>query len=180
MTEALLAATAFLAVALVALLVYAATRPDTFSIERSIVIGAPAARVFPLINDLRALNTWNPFNADPSIKGAYDGPASGVGAAYTFASPRAGTGRIEVIDAAQPTRVDLRLVMTKPFACDNRIEYRLVPNGATTIVTWAMSGRSSLASKLMCAFMNPDRMVGGMFEKGLADLKRLAERQTVS
>jgi hypothetical protein len=177
MIQALLIATALLAVGIAGLLLYARTRPDTFRFERVLVIDAPAERIYPLIADLRALNTWNPFNADPSLVGTYSGPAAGVGAAYAFASPLAGTGHITITDTVQPDLVGMRLVMTRPMACDNRVEYRLEPAGRATRVSWAMSGRSSLAGKLMCVFMNPDRMCGEMFEKGLRDLKTIAERR---
>jgi hypothetical protein len=30
-------------------------------------------------------------------------------------------------------------------------------------------------AKIVCLFMNMDRMIGGQFEKGLADLKILSE-----
>ena len=66
--------------------------------------------------------------------------------------------------------------MTRPMACDNKVEFTLVPVGCTTDVTWAMSGKSNLMSKLMCLAMDPDKMVGGQFEKGLADLKAIAEK----
>lgn len=42
-------------------------------------------------------------------------------------------------------------------------------------VTWSMSGRKNSASKGFGLFMNLDKMVGGDFEKGLAQLKGVAE-----
>ena len=157
------------------LLLLAIRKPTSFSVARSIDIAAPPERIFPLINDLKTLNTWNPFNADPAIKSNYVGPAAGPGAAYNFASPRSGTGRFEVTDVVEPSHVGARLVMTRPMACDNRVEYRLAQAGPNTTVTWSMSGRSSLMARMMCVFMNPDDMCGKMFDKGLADLKSLAE-----
>ena len=50
-----------LVVVVIGILVYASTRPDAFSIKRSAVITAPAERIFPLIANLKAMNTWNPF-----------------------------------------------------------------------------------------------------------------------
>ena len=95
-----------IALAIVALLVYAATQPDTFSIQRSATITAPPQRLFALISDVRAFNTWNPFaKKDPAIKLAYEGAASGVGAAYTWHSDEVGAGRMEIIEAAAPNRV---------------------------------------------------------------------------
>ena len=47
--------------AIVVVLVYAASRPDTFRIERSTRIKAPPEKIFALINDLHQFNTWNPY-----------------------------------------------------------------------------------------------------------------------
>ena len=69
-------------VALGGLVAYASTRPDQFTVQRSINIAAPAEKVFPLIDDVRQMNAWNPFaRKDPAIKIEYSGPPSGVGAA---------------------------------------------------------------------------------------------------
>ena len=162
---------------LVALL-YVATRPNSFRYARSASMRAPPEKVFPLINNLRTLNTWMPFvKPDPNIKLDYSGPESGKGATNDFSgNSQVGAGRLEITDSQPPNKVTMRLVMTRPMACDNTVEFTLVPAGSMTNVTWAMSGKNSLMSKLMCLAMNPDKMIGGMFEKGLADLKGLAEK----
>jgi len=67
------------------LLLYAATKPGSCQFSRSIFISAPPERIFPLIDDLRAMNELNPFvKADPDIKLSYSGPANGVGTANDF------------------------------------------------------------------------------------------------
>lgn len=166
-----------IAVVVVAVLAYAATRPDRFEVQRSASIRASADRIFPLINDLRTFNTWNPFDKkDPSIKGTYSGPESGKGAAYAFESSQAGTGRIEIADVAAPSRVTMRLTMTKPLAADNRVQFILQPQGDTTRVTWAMDGDVPFVGKLIHLFIDMDRMVGQEFAAGLAELKARAER----
>lgn len=166
-----------IAVALAALLLFAATRPDTFLIQRSVSINASAERLFPLINDLRQFNTWNPFALkDPNAQTTYRGPASGVGAIHTFdGNKEVGTGSIEITGATAPRQVSMRLRMTAPMAADNAITFTLVPQGPATQVTWAMEGKSPFLARLVCLFFNMDRMVGGEFETGLAALKRRAE-----
>jgi Polyketide cyclase / dehydrase and lipid transport len=172
----------YVAIALVlvvaALLAYAATRPDTFRVQRSTGISAPAECIFPLIANLKAMNTWNPFvEPDPAIKLAYSGPDSGKGAANTWSgSSKVGEGRIEVTDAAPSSRVTMRLDMHKPMKAHNAVEFTLQPNGNTTMVTWAMSGRQPFLAKLMTVFIDCDKMVGSQFEKGLGKLKAIAER----
>jgi hypothetical protein len=41
-----------------------------------------------------------------------------------------------------------------------------------------MSGQKNFMSKAFCLFVNMDKMVGGEFEKGLANLKSVTETAT--
>jgi len=161
------------------LLAIAALQPDRFQVQRSTSIKASADAIFPLINDLRTFNTWNPFDKkDPDTKGSYSGPPSGKGASYAFESSKAGTGSLEIIDAAPPSKIAMRLTMIKPIAVDNRVEFTLEPQGENTRVTWAMDGQVPLVGKVLHLIFNMDKMVGGDFEAGLADLKALTEKSS--
>jgi hypothetical protein len=172
----------YVAVALIlvvaVLLAYAATKPDTFRVQRSTSINAPADHIFPLIANLRSMNTWNPFvEPDPAIKLAYSGPDTGRGAVHTWSgNSKVGEGRIEVTEAAPSSRVAMQLDMFKPMKARNAVEFTLRPNGNATAVTWAMSGRQPFIGKLMTVFIDCDTMVGRQFEKGLGKLKAIAER----
>lgn len=164
-----------LATAVVAAL--ASQRPDTFSVARSTVIAAPAEKIFPLINDVHAFNTWNPYNhKDPAIKGSYSGPASGPGAHYDFESKKSGSGFFEITQARAPSQLQMRLLMTAPFKADNVITFTLLPQGAQTSVTWAMAGPAPFISKFMGVIFNMDKMIGKDFADGLAALKSKAEK----
>jgi carbon monoxide dehydrogenase subunit G len=176
MLKIVIIAAAVTALTIGAVLAYAATLPDRFQVQRSLGINAPAERIFPLINDLRVFNTWNPFDKkEANNNGTYGGPTSGIGAIYGFDGKKTGTGRIEIIDSAPPSKVVMRLLITKPIAADNRITFTLAPENNTTRVTWAMDGGVPLVGKLVHLVCNMDKMVGHDFESGLADLKVLAE-----
>lgn len=169
--------TLILVMAVAALLLYAATRPDTFAVQRSSLIQAPADKLFPLINDLHQFNTWNPYaQKDPAMQISYRGPVSGPGAAFDFSGNKdAGKGSVEVTGGQAPTRVDMRLHMIEPFEGRNEITFTLTPQGNATQVTWAMHGPSPYLSKLLGIFINMDHMIGRDFEAGLARLKTVAE-----
>ena len=168
-----------LAVAVV--LIVAATRPDRFRTSRSTRVAAPPERLYPLISSLRQMNTWNPYALrETSGTAAYFGPESGKGARFAFAGPKSGTGTIEVVDKSAPSKVVMRLLMTKPFKADNTVEFTLQPVGTATDVTWAMSGRQPLLAKAMTLFIDCDKMVGRDFEDGLAHLKAIAEARAAS
>lgn len=159
------------------LLVAAAFRPDTFRVQRSVTIAAPAAAVHPHINNLARMNSWNPFlQRDPAVRGSYRGPAEGPGAGYDFAGRQAGTGSVDIV-ASAPEKVTMRLHMREPMEGVNTVDFLIVPQGNATEVTWAMYGPSPYLSRLVGLVMDMDRMVGGAFEAGLAQLKQRAERR---
>jgi carbon monoxide dehydrogenase subunit G len=162
---------------LAALLLFAATRPDTFRVQRTVSVKAAPERIHALINDPRRFNTWNPYNKkDPSMQGSYRGPAAGPGAGFDFRGNKdVGKGSFQIVDSV-PRQVTMKLDMLEPFEVHNIIEFRLAPQGESTAVTWAMHGPSPFLAKLAGVFMNMDRMIGRDFETGLADLKALAER----
>jgi uncharacterized protein YndB with AHSA1/START domain len=162
--------------AIALLLIYAATRPDTFRVERSASIKAPPERIFALINDLHSFNTWNPYEKkDPAIKGRYGETASGRGAVYAWESDKVGVGRMEIVDTTAAAKVTMKLDFVKPFEVNNIVDFTLKPDADATQVTWAMHGPAPFVSKLMHVFFNMDRMVGKDFEDGLSNLKALAE-----
>jgi Polyketide cyclase / dehydrase and lipid transport len=161
----------------VAIVAIASRRPGTFKVARSLSIRSEPERLFPLINDLHAFNTWNPFaQRDPNARAVYRGPACGKGAVHTFDGKKSGTGQIEIVDAAAPKQVTMRLTMVKPFRADNTVNFTLEPRGDATNVTWAMSGQSPLLAKVIGLFINCDNMVGKDFEQGLSNLRAIAEK----
>jgi len=180
MLTILIVAGVAVAIAAAVLLVLAARRPDTFSYGRSVIIAAPPERIFPLIADPMAFNTWNPFNEEPSIKGTYSGPARGPGARYTFESRKAGTGYTEILEEHAPRHLVVRLVMTRPMACDNRVDFHLEPVSGGTRVTWAMSGPMTFVGKIMNQVIDCERMCGNQFTRGLGKLKSLVEGEAIA
>lgn len=163
-------------------LAVAATRPDMFEVRRSARINAAPERIFPLIDDLRAFNTWNPYEKkDPAIKGVYGGAPKGKGATYAFqGGNEVGSGRLEIIDSKPVSKVTMTLLMAEPFEVSNVVEFVLEPQGDTTNVTWAMRGRVPYVAKILHMFVDVDAMVGHDFEAGLAALKSASEQRELA
>jgi uncharacterized protein YndB with AHSA1/START domain len=178
MLEVIVVIAIILAVVIAIVLILAATKPDSFSVERAIDISAPADRVFPLINDFHQWGGWSPWeNRDPAMQRTYEGPASGKGAVYGWeGNKNVGSGRMEIIEAQPPSKILIKLDFLKPFEAHNTAEFTMLPQGATTHLTWVMRGPANFMSKLMQVFMNLDQMIGKDFEAGLAGLKKLAEQ----
>lgn len=166
-----------IAAVIAAILIYAAMKPNTFSISRSTDIQAPPSRIFPFVNDLADHEKWSPFARDPKVNNHIGNPSSGTGARVDFDGSCAGT--LSITGSNPSSKVAMRLQMTKPMKCDNQIEFNLAPQGSSTHVTWAMSGAQPYLGKLMNVFINCDKMVGKQFEQGLADLKKLAEQKSL-
>jgi hypothetical protein len=164
-------------IAIAAVFIYAATRPDNFRVERSADIAAPPEKIYVLIRDLRRWRDWSPYEKkDPAMQRTLSGPPAGVGAAYAWkGNKEVGEGRMEIIEATLPSQVRLQLDFIAPFQAHNIAEFSLQPQGTITRVTWALSGPSPFITKLIGVFMNMDKMIGGDFETGLAQLKALAE-----
>ena len=167
-----------IAVLIAAVLIYATTKPDTFSVTRSASIKAPPEQIFAVINDFHRWTDWSPWEKlDPDMKRTQGGPASGKGATYAWeGNSKAGAGRMEIIESTPASKVGIQLDFSKPFEGHNIVEFVLVPQGDSSNLTWTMHGPTPYISKLMQVFVSMDRLIGKDFEAGLANLKALAEK----
>jgi len=169
---------AIVVAALGGVLALAMTKPDHFRIERRAAIKAPPDKVFALIEDFRAWRAWSPYETkDPDMQRSYSGADRGRGARYAWSgNGNVGSGRMEIVEAAAPSTLRIKLDFSTPFEAHNIAEFTLVPRGEATEVSWAMDGPAPLLSKVMQVFFDFDKMIGGDFEAGLASLKASAER----
>jgi len=167
-----------LAIAIAAVLILAATKPDKLRVERTAIIKAPSETVFPLINDFRKWRTWSPYETkDPAMKRTYGGAESGKGATYAWDGDKnVGSGRMEILDASAPQKIVIKLDFFTPFEGHNTAEFTMLPQGDGTHVTWLMHGPANFMSRLIQVFINLDNMIGKDFEAGLANLKKVAEK----
>jgi uncharacterized protein YndB with AHSA1/START domain len=166
------------AVLLAALLIFAATKPDTFRVQRAASIKAPPEKIFPLINDFQGWGAWSPWEKmDPALKRSYSGAPSGKGAVYAWqGNSEVGVGRMEITESSPSSRIAINLDFVKPFEAHNAVEFRLDPKGDATSITWTMQGHTPYLAKIVHVFFDMDSMVGKQFETGLANLKALAEK----
>ena len=163
----------------VVFLIVVAMQPADFKVERSATMRAPAPAAFAQVNDFQNWQAWSPWEkVDPALKRSYDGPKAGTGAVYAWQGNKdVGEGRMTITESRPGEVVRIKLEFFKPFAAVNDTLFTFKPSGEGTTVTWTMSGRNNFVSKAMCLFVNMDRMVGGMFEQGLAQMKTVVERR---
>lgn len=161
---------AAIGIAVAALLLYAATRPGTFHIQRTVLIDASPSAIFPYMSDFHKGRLWVPYETkDPQMKRTFSGPDHSQGAVYEFEGHNnIGKGRLEIIEAMAPNRVVLTLDMIKPMEGHNRVEYTIRPEGSSSRVSWSMSGSCPCLGKLMGIFFNADKMMGEDFSSKMS------------
>ena len=150
---------------------------STWTVERSVTVDAPPAVVYEQIADFRRWAAWSPWEGiDPQMSRTYAGAASGVGSVYAWSgNRRAGQGRMTITEAVEPSTVRIDLVFDKPFKARNDTVLTVRPEGGGSRVTWTMTGRRTLATRVMSAVQSMDTLLGRDFEKGLGRLRSVAE-----
>jgi len=166
-----------LAVVVVVFLAIVATRPAEYRVARTATISAPAPAVFAQVNDFHKWEAWNPWaKLDPAMKQTYEGAPAGTGAIYTWTgNTQVGEGRMALTESRPNELIRINLEFLKPFAATSTAEFTFRPEGNQTIVTWRMAGKNNFMAKAVHLFMDMDKMIGGMFERGLAQMKSVVE-----
>lgn len=168
---------AIVVIIIIVLVVIVVLQPGDFRVARSTLVSAPPTAVFAQVNDFHKWNAWNPWGKiDPSMKQTYEGAPAGPGAVYTWTGNKeVGAGRMTITDSRPSDLIRVKLEFFKPFAATNTAEFTFVPEGNQTRVTWSMFGEKNFMAKAVHLVMSMDKMIGGQFEKGLADMKTAAE-----
>jgi hypothetical protein len=169
------------AAVVVIFLLVVALQPSDFKIERSATMRAPAPAAFAQVNDFQNWRAWSPWEkVDPALKRQYEGPKAGNGAVYAWQGNKdVGEGRMTITESKPGELVRIKLEFFKPFAATNTAEFSFKPMAPdSTAVTWTMTGENNFLSKAICMFVNMDKMVGGMFEQGLTQMKTVVERSS--
>jgi Polyketide cyclase / dehydrase and lipid transport len=168
---------AALAVIVIGFVAFVATRPSEYRVARTVTMAAPASAVFAQVNDFHRWGAWNPWaKIDPTMKQTYEGAPAGPGAVYTWAGNKeVGEGRMTVTESRPKDLVRINLEFLKPFAGRSTAEFTFRREGDRTAVTWSMVGQANFIAKIIHLFVDMDTMIGGNFERGLADLKSIVE-----
>ncbi len=147
-----------------------------FTVTRSIIIQAPADKLYALVASPRQWKHWSVWNQrDPAMAIDYTGPESGAGAAWAWKSSSQGDGKMSFTAAEPGQRVAYDLYFPD-FGTTSKGEFRFQPSGTGTQVTWVMNGDMGKNPLYRWFALNADSMVGKDFDAGLANLKALAEK----
>lgn len=163
---------AVLAAAVLTALVLAAL-PRSWSVERSLTIAAPEAKIAPLIVDLRRWQEWSPWNKSsaPLARFTYEGPQQGVGARWLWLGPEIGRGSLE-ITAEIPGYISLAQAIDGDTV-NASATFSFQKQGDSTLVTWRDSGELPLFGGVFAGEV--ERTLGKKMETGLQRLKASVE-----
>jgi hypothetical protein len=164
-------------VIVVVLLLVILSRPDTYHVERSVVIAAPAEAAFAQVNDFHAWKAWSPWEKmDPQMKWNISDPAAGVGAKYHWeGNDKVGVGEMLITESTPVSHIGFKVDFLKPYTSSFTSGFTFTPGESGTTVRWAMDGKADFMTKAMCLVTPMDKMVGPDFERGLATLKTTTE-----
>ena len=113
---------------------------------------------------------WSPWHQlDPNMKQTYGGPLNGTGATYAWESAKegVGSGRMEILSAASPSDVKIKLDFLQPMSSTAITDFKIAQTeSGGAQVTWTMSGDADFMTKMMSGLGLLDSMIGKDFEKG--------------
>lgn len=169
-----------LGLAIVAFCVFIAAKPSEYRIERSKTIQASPEAIFKMVNDHREFNKWSPWaKLDPNARAEFSDPSDGAGATFTWAGNKdVGKGKMTIIESAPYKQVRMKLDFEEPMVDTATVDFLISPEDNGAKVTWAIFGNDSFVAKIFLTFMDREKMVGDMYEKGLNNLKTMLEESS--
>lgn len=157
-------------------LILPALLPSEFNVERSTVIKKDRSDIYSRIVNLESWPEWDPwFEMEPTAEVSFDGIPGVVGSSSSWSGDKVGSGKqtLTKLIAPEYIQTELEFFTPQPSKATGFWTFTESPEG--TLVTWGMKGKLDYPiGRLMGLFM--DDMIGKPFEKGLNNLKTLAEK----
>lgn len=148
-----------------------------YTVEKSITINKPKTEVFNYIRSLKNQDNFSKWaSMDANMKKTFTGTDSTVGFISAWeGNDDVGKGEQEIKKITEGQRIDFELRFEKPMK-DVAQAYMTTDSTAPnqTLVKWGINGHMAYPMNIMGLFMN--KMLGGDFEVGLANLKALQEK----
>lgn len=165
----------WIGIILVLLLLIGFLLPKSSHVERSIVINAQPMDAFSLVNYLPNWAKWDPWHEmEPTATRNYSKQASGNGAWYTWEGEEVGVGKLTLEKVQATSRIDTKISFEGQG--DAEADFLFKELGDYEVeVTWMFDTEHGMnpINRWFGLFM--DSLIGGDYEKGLANLKREAE-----
>ncbi|MEO1507365.1 MAG: SRPBCC family protein [Cyanobacteria bacterium J06633_23] len=154
--------------------------PSQIHVERSLLISAPPTEIFPMVSDFNQWEAWSPWaKMDPNAEMAISGTGVGQTMEWHSEDPDVGNGTQEIMGMESPSYVSTHLDFGDQGMADAMLT--LTPQGEGTLVSWTLdsdmrAGVPTVMQPISTYFgFLMDSMIGKDYEKGLSNLKALAE-----
>ena len=166
-----------LAVLIGIFVVVVAMQPSEFRVERTATIAAGQADLFAQVNDFHNWDAWSPWaKLDPAAKVTFEGAEAGQGAIMNWAgNDKVGEGKLTIVESRPSDLVRIKADFIEPFAGTSTSQFEFKPEANRTAVTWTRSSEPGFTGKAFCLVMNGKKMMGDDMEKGLAQMRSVAE-----
>ena len=157
-------------IAIIALAIYIAVQPNTFSVSRTRTINAPTAVIYNNVNDYKNWASWSSWvEKDPEIKITLPKLTKGEGASYSW-EDKNGFGKMETIETN--TNKSINQVMQIGEYPKSYVLWTFKPNDdGSTDVTWTIEGKD-----LPFDFKAYNIVMGGMEKQIGPDYERSLEK----
>ena len=140
--------------------------PGRWDVERSAVVAAPPAAVFPWLDDPHRWDQWAPLG---EVIATFSGPPRGAGASRRWTHPEVGDGMFTILSTILDREVRYRVeVQGGRMVTEGTL--RLSAEGTGTRVTWQEQGDFGRNPLFGYLARSMDRMQGAQMEGSLARL----------
>lgn len=167
-----------LAVVIVGIFAIAATRPNTYTVERSLKINAAPEKIFPYLISWKKGLEWSAWEkTDKDVVRKFTGPESGLGAVYEFEGKKAGHGILSIKSLVPNDNVKIDLTFYEPMQGSNDITYSLKKEGNETVMKYHMTGPAPITARVIWLFSDMDKFMGDKFIDSMQSLKSIVEEK---
>lgn len=150
--------------------------PSTYKVQRSLYVNAPIDIVFEEIKTFKKWEKWSPQKEkDPKLKSLYSANGGRLNSYWIWKGQKAGQGKITIIGVKDPKQILYRHSIQKPYLLELNGSLSLEPRGTQTEIIWIAEGTNPFYLRVFNLVM--DKNIGPDFEKGLALLKTIVERE---
>lgn len=165
-----------LAVLLIAFLAFYFTRPNSYDVERTIVIKASPEQIWPYVSNFENWNKWSAWKEkDSTVTNTFEGEQGIVGSVTEYTSLESGSGRMVNTGMTKNEEITYNMKFLEPWESESTGHVRLKKVDGGTEVSWGFGGEHNAFSKLM----NMDKMIGPDFDRGLELLKEKVEKEAM-
>lgn len=144
---------------------------EEYSTQRSTLVKAPIDVVFTQVSHVKNWTKWGPWMKDKTLKVQYGAITEGFNASYSWTSEKSGNGILTIAQLEQNKSLHTNLNFDGKLA-NGFWKFEEQSDGVKVI--WGFRGVANNYFERYFSLLI-DTMVGGMFEEGLANLKKVAE-----